>query len=322
MPTWDKIGHEIQEHAEDPGRCDIVRRRYLTRLAEHTGRDVILYAAKCTQWGPNLTSDAVSVSHEDMQGIMTVVHGLRGPRLDLIIHSTGGSLEAAECMVTYLRSRFRHIRVVVPHIAMSAAAAMALGGDVLLLGKHSFLGPIDPQIRIPTPLGTRWVPAQAILAQFEQAEQDCTEDPKKLPVWVPMLAQYGPDLLQVCKNVSEMARTLAARWLRSYMFRRVSEPARTERAVAIASWLGDHQQFKSHGRCLEREELASHGVRIEKLEKDDDLQDLVLSVFHATTHTFQQTPAVKVIENQNERAFIQQVQVVQVQRPVQPAAGT
>ena len=45
-------------------------------------------------------------------------------------------------------------------------------------------------------------------------------------------------------------------------------------------------------------------LRIEYLEKDSQLQDLVLSVFHATTHTFSSTPAMKIIENQNGKAFI------------------
>ncbi|MCB5658491.1 hypothetical protein LIQ27_20525, partial [Bacteroides fragilis] len=53
--------------------------------------------------------------------------------------------------------------------------------------------------------------------------------------------------------------------------------------------------------CFEHE---SKGLKIEYLEKDSQLQDLVLSVFHATTHTFSSTPAMKIIENQNGKAFI------------------
>ena len=48
---------------------------------------------------------------------------------------------------------------------------------------------------------------------------------------------------------------------------------------------------------------------MENLEDDDKLQDLVLSVFHATTHTFDGTGAVKIIENQLGKAFIKQVVV-------------
>jgi hypothetical protein len=55
------------------------------------------------------------------------------------------------------------------------------------------------------------------------------------------------------------------------------------------------------------------GLRISDLESDQKLQDLVLSVFHATTFTFDSTPATKIIENHIGRAFIKQSQEIQVQ---------
>ena len=73
-----------------------------------------------------------------------------GTDLDLILHSPGGSIGAAEAIVSYLRSRFEHIRVVVPNLAMSAAAMISCAADELVLGEHSFLGPTDPQIPIQT----------------------------------------------------------------------------------------------------------------------------------------------------------------------------
>jgi hypothetical protein len=138
---------------------------------------------------------------------MGVVHRLTGPDLDLIMHSPGGSAEAAEAFVAHLRSKFDHIRVIVLQLAMSAATMIACAADVIVLGKHSFLGPIDPQLMVGTPLGIRIVPAQAILEQFEQAKRECT-DPAKMGAWLPMLGQYGPDLLVQCRDASEMSRRL------------------------------------------------------------------------------------------------------------------
>jgi hypothetical protein len=48
------------------------------------------------------------------------------------------------------------------------------------------------------------------------------------------------------------------------------------------------------------------------LEADQNLQDIVLSVFHATTLTFDNTAAVKVIENQLGRAFVKIQRTVQI----------
>ena len=43
---------------------------------------------------------------------------------------------------------------------------------------------------------------------------------------------------------------------------------------------------------------------ITKLEDNHKEQDLCLSAFHATTHTFARTNAIKIIENHMGRAFI------------------
>ena len=97
MPTWSEILNELNKTAGQgrPPQFDAVRRKYLTTLYNHTKRETILYASKWTQPAPNVSPDLVSIVDEDIQGIMEVIHGLTGPNLDLILHSPGGSLEAA-----------------------------------------------------------------------------------------------------------------------------------------------------------------------------------------------------------------------------------
>lgn len=330
MPTWSGILEELSQSCVEggPPQFDAIRRKYLASVYRHTGREVILYASKWTQHDPNVSPDVISIVDEDLQGFMEVIHGLSGPNLDLIIHSPGGSLEAVEALVLYLRSKFNHIRVVVPQMAMSAATMIACAADVIVMGKHSFLGPIDPQIIINTPLGQRMVPAQAILEQFYWAQDEC-KDPGKLGAWLPMLNQYGPDLLVQCQNASDMSRDLVKSWLKTYMFK--GNPARGRKAHTIAEWLSNHDHFKSHGRHIPRTELEKRGINIEHLENDQQTQDLFLSVFHATTHTFNGTSAVKIIENHLGKAFIKQAQpmIIQLpgppvgpaQQPVMPAQG-
>lgn len=319
MPTWSAIGQEIRNTLKDgKPSCDAVRRKYLADLHLHTRRNVILYATKWTPPDPNVPGILTSINDEDMQGIMEVVCGMKGDKLDLIMHSPGGSPTAAESIVTYLRSKFTDIRIIVPHLAMSAATMIACAGDSILMGKHSFLGPIDPQIQLSTALGSRLVPAQAVLDQFDRGVQQC-QDPARLAAWLPMLSQYGPDLLAVCENSVVMARDLVRGWLKRYMF--AEDPQATRKARRIADWLSQHNHFKSHGRHIPRNELVSRGLHIEQLEDNQDLQDLVLSVFHATTHTFN-TAAVKIIESHRGRAFIKMVRPIQVvQAPQPPGSG-
>ena len=306
MPIWSEILAELTPQvAGTPPDFDGVRRKYLLELHQHTQRDVILYATGWLQ-KPDVAPHLTSIVDEDIHALMEVTAGLRGPDVDLILHSPGGSPEAAEAVVAYLRSRFAHVRVIVPQLAMSAATMIACAADEIVMGKHSFLGPTDPQLPLATPLGMRLVPAQSVLDQFDKAQRECA-DPAKLSAWLPMLAQFGPDLLVRCEHALEMSRELVRRWLETYMFE--NDPDGRGRAEAVSDWLANHANFKSHSRHLAREELRANGLEITDLEDDEILQDLSLSVFHATTHTFAAATVVKIVENHLGRAFIKHLNV-------------
>lgn len=141
MPTWGGILKELKDsqHGGKPASFDAIRRKYLVELSQYTGRAVILYSTKFATPGP-ISPELLSINDEDLQGLMEVTHGLTNTNLDLILHSPGGSLEAAEALVSYLRSKFDHIRVVVPNLAMSAATMISCAADRIMMGKHSFLG--------------------------------------------------------------------------------------------------------------------------------------------------------------------------------------
>ena len=268
----------------------------------------------------------MSIGPNNIHGFMEALHGLTGPNLDLILHSPGGSAEAAEAIVLYLRSKFDHIRVFVPHMAMSAATMLACAADEIVMGKHSFIGPIDPQLQLQTALGPRFVPAQAIIEQFELARTQAA-DPVSLRAWLPMLSQYGPDLLVTCSNATKLAETLVSDWLTSHMFKGDQDAA--QKGAAIARWLADHAYFKTHGRPISRALAEQKLLRIVRLEEDQYLQDAVLSVYHATAHTFAQTGAVKIIENQLGKAYMEVMQMMvvgvppqQQPQPAQPSQPT
>ncbi len=302
MPIWSEILAELARTQEQgrPPDFDSVRRTYLAKLHQHSDSDIILYASGWLQ--KNEAPPAlVSISDEDIQAFMEVSQGLKGERLDLILHSPGGSPEAAEAIVSYLRQRFSEIRVIVPQLAMSAATMIACAADGIVLGKHSFLGPTDPQVLLQTSLGFRAVPAQAVLDQFDRAQRECG-DPAKLSAWLPMLGQYGPDLLVQCESALEMSKELVKTWLETYMFK--GREDRSEKAKSVSDWLADHGNFKSHSRHIPRAEIEKRQLAVFRLEGDHLLQDLALSVFHATTHTFSGTSAAKIVENHTGRAFI------------------
>lgn len=309
MPTWSELIKELQE-TQQKHKCvpfDLVRRKYLGLLNKNTKRNTILYATRWTQPTP-IDPTLVSITDEDVQGFMEVIHGLRGEKLDLILHSPGGSTEAASALVSYLRSKFTDIRIIVPQAAMSAACMIACSGNRIIMGKHSSLGPIDPQMILKTQLGTRYVPAQAILDQFEMAKIEC-QDPKKLGPWAPILVQYGPALLIESQNALNSSESMVSKWLETYMYAEKGPRRARIEAKRTAKKLADHKYFKSHSYHIDRDEARSLGLTIDNLETKQKFQDLVLSVFHSTTHTFDGSPAVKIIENHKGKAFIRAIKV-------------
>ncbi len=306
MATWGEILQELNASAQQSrGMPDFdgIRRKYLRQLHEQTRRATILYAAHFLPAAPPGAESSITVNDEDLQGFMEVVHGLGGNELDLIVHSPGGSAEATESIVRYLREKFQHIRVIVPHLAMSAATMLACAANQVVMGRHSSLGPTDPQLLLPTPMGgMRMVPAQAIKAQFERARVECA-DQRNFPVWAPILPQYGPDLLETCDNVCKLTANLVEQWLRTYMF--ASQPDTAgQRAKDLADWLNEHRTLLTHGRHLSREQLIEHGMAVISLEEPAEFQDAVLSVFHATNHTLASTGTLKIIENHMGVAWV------------------
>jgi hypothetical protein len=199
---------------------------------------------------------------------------------------------------------------------MSAATMLACAGNRIVMGKHSFLGPIDPQFIVSTPLGVQLVAAQAILDQFQKAQADC-RDPSMATSWFPILGQYGPALIIQCTRAIELAKELAERWLRQYMFAGVNPNP----AASIATTLSSHTDFKSHGRHISLTQAQGMGLIVDPLETNHQFQSDVLSVFHSTMHTFMTTNAAKIIENHLGRAFVKLKTPISIPiAPQQPGA--
>ena len=331
MPTW---GELLQELAQIEGEYraaleadpttvfptsphDLLRQRYMKALTDRTGRAAIVYYSAWNEKA-NAEPDAISLEGADIQGFMEACSNIGSRELDLFIHSPGGNPDAVEQISGYLRNRFDSIRAVVPMTAMSAATMLALSTDEILMGSHSQLGPIDPQLTIQTPEGPRSSSAQAIKDQFALAKKEC-QDPSNIPAWLPILRGLMPGLLAACDHAADRAVTIVGDALQQYMFSDHTDPATD--AKNTADWFGNAEEFKSHGRPVRRDEAREHGIKIVDLEEDQELQDLVLSVHHAITLTLNGTPTTKLIENHLGRAWLKVMPVLQIEGSPIPAFG-
>jgi ClpP class serine protease len=66
--------------------------------------------------------------------------------IDLILHTPGGLVLAAEQIAQALRRHEGKVTVFVPHYAMSGGTLIALAADEIVLATNAVLGPVDPQL--------------------------------------------------------------------------------------------------------------------------------------------------------------------------------
>ncbi len=66
--------------------------------------------------------------------------------IDLVLHTPGGLVLAAEQIAMALCRHPARVTVFVPHYAMSGGTLIALAADEIVMDENAVLGPVDPQI--------------------------------------------------------------------------------------------------------------------------------------------------------------------------------
>ena len=88
--------------------------------------------------------------------------------IDLILHTPGGLVLAAEQIACALKSHKAKVTVFVPHYAMSGGTLIALAADEIVMDPYAVLGPVDPQ------LGK--YPAASVIKVLEQKKPSDIDD--------------------------------------------------------------------------------------------------------------------------------------------------
>ena len=285
MPNWGEVLQEITG-AKIVSPVDAVRRKYLAKLNKYTGRNVIAYYSGWLQCGAYA---GIDINDMDMNGFMTAVCGLDCSKgLDILLHTPGGNISAAEHIVHYLRSKFdTNIRAIIPQIAMSAGTMISCSCESIVMGKQSCLGPFDPQLN--------GISARRVLIEFKQAAKEIAEDQNKIPIWQVIIGKYHPTFVQSCELACKRAEKLVSDWLYTNMFKDDQNACNKVRTI-VQKFNEIGQEF-DHDKHIPIDDAISYGLKVKSLEDDQKLQDLVLTVHHAFMHTFSQANITKGIEN-------------------------
>jgi len=127
--------------------------------------------------------------------------------IDLILHTPGGLVLAAEQIARALVRHKAKVTVFVPHYAMSGGTLIALAADEIVMDPNAVLGPVDPQIG-------RY-PAASILSTVARKPVERIEDETLILADIAQKAQnqmrsFVKEILQ-SRMDAETALTLATR---------------------------------------------------------------------------------------------------------------
>lgn len=102
---------------------------------------------------------------EDSEKVLRAIR-LTPPEMpiDLLLHTPGGLVLAAEQIAFALCRHGGPVRVLVPHYAMSGGMLVALAADEIAMDPNAVLGPVDPQLG----MGQTSYPAASVLKALAQ----------------------------------------------------------------------------------------------------------------------------------------------------------
>ena len=235
------------------------RQDIITNIQQGTGPRLVCYVA-----GSRLEC---MINQNDTVPFVDLLYNIKeGENIDLLLHTIGGSVDAAEKLIRLVRSKVGNgqLRVIVPEFAKSAGTLMVLGADCVVMSDTSELGPIDPQMQFSDSRGNiRWHSVQNYLDAYREHYDKITEHPENVAAHI-MLGKIDPDTVKLCRAVMARARQSAESILRQGMFRNGGNYTQT------VDELLDTERWLSHSQMISWDDAKdpSIGLRVEYLKQD------------------------------------------------------
>ena len=234
-------------------------------------------------------------------------------KVDLYMETPGGSGETAEEIVKFLRNNFDTVSFVVSGEAKSAGTIIVLSGDEILMTETGSLGPIDAQMRI----GRSVISAYDYMEWVEEKRKEAEEQGRLNPFDATMVAQITPGELGSVFYALKFAEDLVVEWLINYKFKKwtvtetrkiaVTKEMKRKRAEEIAKELTDHSKWRSHGRSIKIGDLEEIGLKINRVDDDPKLADIVYRIQTVCKMIFETTTSFKIFATQDNKIFRQAV---------------
>lgn len=214
--------------------------RYLRQLMIRdieamTGRRLVVYFTDCTS--------GAQVDPNDDAYLAELLGPVTGSPIDLLLETNGGYTDATEKIVSVLSAMAPDLRVLVPRRAKSNGTVIALCGKEIVMGVHSELGPIDPNVNLGP---NNPVPADLILKTA---------------------SAQNAMVVGVAELAVRQTMKLATAVLQTGML----VGAAPETINDIVSKISTRNHYHSHGSVIDSREAQALGLKINHLGPNDEL---------------------------------------------------
>jgi ATP-dependent protease ClpP protease subunit len=235
------------------------RQALIREIETRTGAVLICYVS-----GANC-----QIEDADTIGFVELLHNVPAGRpIDLILHTCGGDVDAAEKLINLVKARQGDdkiaLRMIIPDAAKSAGTLMALGANELLMSDSSELGMIDPQAYLKDDAGNEiCTSVVAYLEAFREHSETFAKSPTN-PVAQAMFQRFDPVIVRKFQLYVERTRDIAERMLNRW----------GAASTTISHSLLDVRQWKSHNQMIGHGDARQLGLNVTYLPPDDELWQL------------------------------------------------
>ena len=239
------------------------RQALIKEIEAETGTTLVCY----------VSGDRCQIEVDDTIGIVELLHNIpAGRSIDLLLHTSGGDVDAAEKLIELFRGRLGddgRLRVIVPNAAKSAGTLMALGADEIVMGDSSELGVIDPQFVLKDERGNDiCTSVVAYLDAYKEHAESVRRDPSD-PVAQAMLSHFDPVIIRKFQGFRDRARDIAMRMLNR----------QGAASTRISEALMDLQRWKSHNQMIGHADAKQLGLNVTYLNPDDKLWQMYWHIY-------------------------------------------
>jgi|LQYC01.1.fsa_nt_gi Periplasmic serine proteases (ClpP class) len=195
--------------------------------------------------------------------------------LDLLLHTPGGSPEAAADIIRVCRSYSKTFRAIVPNAAMSAGTLIGMGSDEVVMSDTSKLGPIDPQmIFVQSKEVAIMRPAKSFIDAYIDLINSARSSKPATP-FLHLLDRQDPSWIIECVRARNATENLAKEQLKAKMLKDKTE----EEIAKVVQNFFEVGDKNTHGRSISPDEAQAFGLTIKKENKYGEFWNTVWELY-------------------------------------------